>query len=250
VTDTKQAFLTKLFSVDPASDLVFFRMSGKGFPTVNFVQEDALAIGQELFLLGRQATTTAIEPHQALLTALRTYRLIDRSYFLRSSDRLTEIHQTDYPSIAGSPYFTVGGELVGVATGTQADMIPAAVLASALERFASTGAISRNVLGVRAIDLSMAKGLLIAPATAGTEGAYIAGDASRNVAAITPKSPAERAGLQAGDVILKVGDQTVSARQPLSALIQAAGIRSSMNITYRRDGKEQTVPITLEVAKS
>lgn len=250
VTETKQVFLTKQFFVDPASDLVFFRISGKGFPTVNFVQEDALAIGQEVFLLGRQATTTVIEPHQALLTALRTYRLIDRSYFLRSSDRLTDVHQTDQPSIAGSPYFTVGGELVGVATGTQADVIPATVFATALERLTSTGAITRNVLGVRAIDLAMAKGLLIAPADAGTEGAYLASDPIRNIAAVTPKSPAERAGLKAGDVILKVGDQTLTARQTLSVLIQAAGVRSSVQITYRRDGKEQTVPITLDVAKS
>lgn len=251
ITESKQVYLTKKFYPDPASDLVFFRISGKGFPTQGFAQLDVLRPGQELLGLQRQSVTLEVEPNLGILLANLSYRVVDRSYLLRSSDKLAEVLQDSLSTLTpGMPVYALDGTLVGVHTGNDGDIIPATVISSALDRFNSTGVITRNVFGAHFIDLGIAKGLLLSPSDAGEEGALIAGDEERNIPALQPKSPAARAGLKAGDVITKVNDQQIHSNQSLNTVLQAAAPRSTVTITFLREGKEQTVPVTLDVTES
>ena len=246
VTYDKTVYLTKDFFVDPASDLVFFRLSARGLPVVDFANLDGLSLGGTLLDVSRQATTLGPVVTDTSLTTLQLQRVNTRTDVLRSSEQLSALLQAKASTeVPGVPTFTVDGKLVGLHTGTDGDLIPVDVIQSGVERLQKTGQVSRNVLGVRYLDLTVAKGLLLKPTSVGETGALLVGDASG--AAVVAKSPADRAGLKAGDVILKVNDTVLTSTLSLSDAIQQLPARAVASLTYRRDGKEQTVPITLDV---
>lgn len=246
VTHDQSVFLTKQFYVDPASDLVYFQISARGLPVVDYAQVEGLALGEAVFAVGRQSTSLAPVVNTTTLATTLQQRVNSRADLLRSSERLTDLLQVHASSdIPGVPVFTTDGKLLGLHTGTDGDVIPVTTVQTGAQRIQKTGGVTRNILGVRFVDLSMAKGLLIKPAAEGSVGALLAGDAT-NVAVKT-KSPADRAGLRAGDVVIKVNEQILNTAYTLADAIQAIEPRGVATLTFLREGKEQSVPVNLEV---
>ena len=68
------------------------------------------------------------------------------------------------------------------------------------------------------------------------------------VAEVTKNSAAYKAGLQPGDVILKINDKNIVSSDHLMLLVQVNG-KDKMNVTIERDGKEQAIQITPKKVK-
>jgi regulator of sigma E protease len=64
---------------------------------------------------------------------------------------------------------------------------------------------------------------------------------------VLPDSPAARAGLQAGDVVVRVGEETVSTWEELAARIKREGAGRELSLTVRRDGSELNVKVAPEI---
>ncbi len=62
---------------------------------------------------------------------------------------------------------------------------------------------------------------------------------------VTSGSPAEKAGLQSGDVITAVNGQTVDATHPLNDVVQQAKPGDTLDLTINRGGNSQTLKVTL-----
>jgi hypothetical protein len=62
---------------------------------------------------------------------------------------------------------------------------------------------------------------------------------------LTPGSPADNAGLQAGDVVTKVGKQNIGGAQDLVAAIGALNPGTNVKLTVKREGKTKTINVTL-----
>jgi putative serine protease PepD len=74
------------------------------------------------------------------------------------------------------------------------------------------------------------------------------GNATRNaavVAEVSSGTPAASAGLRSGDAIIRVDDETVNGSESLVAQIRERNVGSRVSLTIMRDGKEQTVEVTL-----
>src|SRR5690606_33402086 len=65
------------------------------------------------------------------------------------------------------------------------------------------------------------------------------------ITAITPGSPAEKAGLTEGDLITKINDKVVDSAEKLVGTIRTSRPGDKVTITYIRGGKTSTVTITL-----
>jgi putative serine protease PepD len=65
------------------------------------------------------------------------------------------------------------------------------------------------------------------------------------IASVTPGSGAESAGLQAGDVVTSIGDLKIESADALIAAVRAQAPNGTTTITFVRDGKSQTVSVTL-----
>ncbi len=62
---------------------------------------------------------------------------------------------------------------------------------------------------------------------------------------VTPNTPADKAGLRAGDIIVAVDDERVTLARDLAEIIRKYKPGDEIRITYRRDGQEKTVRVTL-----
>jgi C-terminal processing protease CtpA/Prc/uncharacterized small protein (DUF1192 family) len=65
------------------------------------------------------------------------------------------------------------------------------------------------------------------------------------ITSVVEKSPAEKSGLKAGDVIIAVGDQEVERRYDLIRILRDKKENDTINLTVMRDGKKKTVSVTL-----
>jgi serine protease Do len=68
------------------------------------------------------------------------------------------------------------------------------------------------------------------------------------VKAVTKNSAADKAGIKAGDVIVKVDDSRVTSSREITSVLRSVHGKSAINVTVVRNKKEMTLPVTLEAA--
>jgi putative serine protease PepD len=77
------------------------------------------------------------------------------------------------------------------------------------------------------------------------DGAWIHADTTTTDPAVVPKGPAAAAGLKEGDIITKLGNQTVDALHPLETLLSQYSPGDTVGLTVLRGGATITVQVTL-----
>lgn len=88
--------------------------------------------------------------------------------------------------------------------------------------------------------------MLLAPATDGWLGIYLEPEREEAVVSLVMRdSPAEKAGLQIGDVLLAVGDKATTTRDAFVAAIRACKAGDRITLKIQRAGKEQLVAVKL-----
>ena len=75
-------------------------------------------------------------------------------------------------------------------------------------------------------------------------------DAGAKVRMVEPNSPAEKAGIKAGDVVLAYNNEKVLGVQQLTRLIRETPVGRTVDVRLQRDGREQTVQVTTEAARA
>ena len=106
--------------------------------------------------------------------------------------------------------------------------------------------LARPYVGIRYIqidlkvqkdkNLSVDHGALIEPTTDAT---------GNDQPAIAPGSPAEKAGLKAGDIVIAIEGITVDSEHPLDALLTSYAPGQSVKLTILRDGAQMDLSVTL-----
>ncbi len=99
----------------------------------------------------------------------------------------------------------------------------------------------RPFLGVSYVplsrDIASANGLNV------YDGAWLYGTPDQP--SVIPGSPAEKAGLKDGDVIVKVGNDAVTASSSLQSLVSKYKVGDKVTLTIVRDNKQQKITVTL-----
>ncbi|NIT94703.1 MAG: PDZ domain-containing protein, partial [Actinobacteria bacterium] len=65
------------------------------------------------------------------------------------------------------------------------------------------------------------------------------------ISQVQPDSPADRAGLQTGDVIIGFGDEAVEDARTLPRMVAATDAGDKVTVTVWRDGEKKSLPVTL-----
>ncbi|MBR5620981.1 PDZ domain-containing protein [Candidatus Saccharibacteria bacterium] len=130
-----------------------------------------------------------------------------------------------------------------LATENQTDYAPAKPtfenrVTELLNKLVSSGSLNRAGIGIRYVTITdeVAKDYNLPV----TSGAYIP-----SADAIMAGMPAEKAGLRAGDIIVKIDNVKISEDYPLNYLVATHAIGETIAVTYLRDGTERVVSIKL-----
>jgi S1-C subfamily serine protease len=144
------------------------------------------------------------------------------------------------PGNSGGPLLNSSGQVIGVNVATTMGAenigfaIPVNVVKPILSSFIENGKIVRPYLGVSYVvitkDMSVLRNM--------PEGAYIS--------TVIPDSPADDAGLQRGDIIIKINDNDISVENTLAEIINKSKVGDRLKLTVDREGSEILVYATLE----
>jgi len=243
--DDKTYDVEKIYR-DPTNDLAILKITATGLTPATMGDSSNLKVGQFVIAIGtalgefRHTVTTGV------VSGLG--RGIDAgSPFAGSVERLDNVIQTDAainPGNSGGPLLSSIGQVIGVNTAVSSQgqnigfAIPINVIKDAIENFNKTGQFNRPYMGVRyrMIDLKMALQYEV------PQGAYIQ--------EIITGSPADKAGLQTGDIITKMDDQKLGTEESAFAkAISTKKIGDSVKVEVWRDGSSKTFQVKLEEAK-
>lgn len=133
----------------------------------------------------------------------------------------------------------MAGALVGV-TSTEGRVLPAELIKAALARYVRTGAIKKIYLGINFMDLNR---VILVKSDLHKTGLLLK-DGSKGKAVIKG-SPAEKAGLRAGDILLTLEGITLNDNPPFQILLQRYQPGSEVEFTVLRNGREAKVRVAL-----
>ena len=247
VTKDKKSYDVIKIDRDPTHDLAILKVDGTGLAAVSLGDSDRLEVGQKVIAIGyalgefpNTVTTGVVSGLGRSVTA--------SSGIFGQAETLSNIIQTDAalnPGNSGGPLLDYSGNVVGINVAiTQGAQnigfaIPINGAKSIISDFLANGKITRSYLGIEYVSVSsevaQARGLKI--------GAYI----SRVVA----NSPAEKAGIKAGDIITRFdGTELSSTDGSLTDLIVAKKPGDRIAIQVWRNNGYVDLNATLEQAQN
>jgi S1-C subfamily serine protease len=230
-------FTAELIGDDPATDLAVIRVTGENLLPVKLGDSQQVRVGQVAIAIGNPygfQTTVTAGVVSALGRSLRT-----------DSGRLVDnIIQTDAalnPGNSGGPLINSRGDVIGVNT---AMILPAQGLCFAIAvntakfvagQLMQHGRVRRSVIGVGGQDTPLRR-QLVRYHNLPLESGIL-------VVSIEPRSPAQRAGLSEGDVIVGFGDQSIGSIDALHRLLthEQVGRRAPLTILRRNDKLTLTI---------
>ncbi|MDE1173886.1 MAG: Do family serine endopeptidase [Parvibaculaceae bacterium] len=228
----------KLIGRDPKTDLALVKVKPtKPLPYVQFSKKDTLRVGDWVVAVGNPFG----------LGGSVTAGIVSARGRDIGSGPYDDFIQIDAPinkGNSGGPTFDVDGNVVGVNTAIYSPSggsvgigfaIPAETVSSVIEQLKTHGKVVRGYLGVtiQPLDKDIASSL-------GLEA-----DKGAIVAQVSPDSPAAKAGIKQGDVILKLGDEDMPDARAVSRHVAALQPGDKAVVTIWRDGKKQAVNVNI-----
>ncbi len=153
---------------------------------------------------------------------------------------------------SGGPLFNLKGEVIGVNTAIYSPggsgggsvgvgfSVPSNLTRQIIDQLISKGVVERGWLGVRVQGVSHE--------LAQSYGRDRAGGAI--VTSVTAESPAARAGVEVGDLIVSFNGEDIDETRDLSAAVASSDIGKALNANIIRKGKSRTLQVSLELRKS
>jgi serine protease Do len=230
----------KLIGADELTDLAVVKVDGKDLPTAKFGDSDQIVVGEPAIAIGNPM---GLEFRGSVTSGVVS--AVNRT--LDISDKLVKLIQTDAainPGNSGGALVNADGEVIGInsaklaANGVEGMgfAIPTNTVQNIIDEIMNKGYVARPYLGVSVFD----------PQTAGRYGYPLNIDKGVYVFQLSLNGPCGKAGLQRGDIILKVNDEEVNSVTDLRAKVASHKVGDTVKITFDRNGASRNVDVVLE----
>ena len=228
----------KLVGADPQSDIAVIKVDAKGLTGASLGDSDKLKVGQPVLAVG-YPFGLSMTVTSGVVSAIGRHISGEAGTF--------ELIQTDAainPGNSGGPLVDLRGNVIAISTAIIpyaqgiGFAIPINKARTITEQLIKYGKIKRPWMGVTGLDVKPA---LNEYYQLGTETGAL-------IAEVVEGSPAARAGLRPGDVIVKFGDKKVAGMYDLLSAIQEAGIGKQVEVQVVRQGKKFTAAVPMREA--
>ena len=233
----RRELVAKIVGSDKRSDIALLKLEAKELPVVKLGSSEELKVGEWVLAIGSPFGFD----HSV------TAGIVSAKGRSLPSDNYVPFIQTDVainPGNSGGPLFNLDGEVVGVnsqiysRTGGFMGLsfaIPMDVAMQVVEQLKSQGKVSRGWLGVQIQDVT--RELAESFGMKKPQGAL--------VGKILPKSPAEAAGLQIGDIIEQFNGKDIESSAALPPMVGTTKIGETARLKVLRQGRSIEVPIKI-----
>jgi len=234
----EREYEAEIIGTDPPTDVALIKIDAENLPFLEISDSDLLRVGDQVMAIGNpfgvgQTVTLGIA------SALgRNIGLMDYSNLIQTDASIN-------PGNSGGALVNMKGELVGMnaailsrSGGSQGIgfAIPANMAMRVVESLRTVGHVQRAYLGVypQVVDQTMAD--------------YYGMDSPRGVLVtqVNDDTPADRAGLRDGDIILSVDDKDIRNPSMLRNVISLSEVGEQVKLAIVRDGKEKDVYVRLD----
>jgi serine protease Do len=229
--------VTRVWS-DPPTDIAVLKIEGAtGLVAATLGDSEAIAIGDWVLALGQPyglaSTVTA-----GIISGLH------RSVGITARDNLVQTDAAINPGNSGGPLVNLAGEVIGINTAISSRdggndgigfAVPSNMARWVADQLVTHGRVRRASIGIaiqpltpevaEQLNVNIGTGVLVAEVRSG--------------------SPAEAAGLQPGDIILRYAGADIATPQQLQILIEQTAIGETRNIEVIRDGQAIQISVTL-----
>jgi serine protease Do len=233
---------------DELLDVAVLRIDGdtSDLATASLGDSDAIEIGDWAIAIGNPLGLS-YSVTMGIISAVN--RDIPKPSGVGSYNNLIQTDAAINPGNSGGPLVNALGEVVGINTiiartasdGVAIEGINFAVsingVKDVLSQLVETGSVSRGWLGVSVGDIT--------PQSAAQFG-IDPNQTGALVAQVFPGDPADVAGIAAGDVIVRIGDQTIESADDVVRIVGLLSVGKTVEIEVARDGGTQVFDVTLE----
>lgn len=226
---------------DEQLDLALVKVDAANLPTLRFADSDSVKPGQMVLAVGSPfgLENTVTFGHVSAIG--RIGMASDGFSAPRNYSGMIQTDASINPGNSGGPLINVDGHVVGIntsiysSTGTSSGIgfaIPANVVRAVVNEVIQTGKFDRGLMGVEPRDLKPYE-----QKEWNLMGAF--------VARLSSGGPAEKAGLQAGDVVTKIDGQAIRNEVDLRVALYEKSPKDQVEVTYVRDGSTKTTKLSL-----
>ena len=240
---------------DPLLDIALLKItSATQYPYLNLGNSDTLSPGQTVIAIGNALGEFKNTVSVGVISGLS--RTLSAGGASGRAELLDHVIQTDAAinlGNSGGPLLDLSGRVIGVnvavVTGSQGIgfALPINSVKGAIESVKTTGKIVRPYLGVRYIAINAetkeANNLAV------DYGVWIKSGSGTANPAIAPGSPADKAGILEGDIILSVDGVKITDDTSFASIIRQKKVGQVVSLRILRAGAEKTIRATLEAYK-
>lgn len=247
----KKTYTGKVVGADPAYDLAVIKIDAKSLPFMLYGNSSNVEIGQWVLAIGYpldlETTVTA-----GIISAKSRSLGLNRDKNGKTTGAVESYLQTDAavnPGNSGGPLINTNGQLIGINSAIASSnglyngysyAIPVNIVKKVVNDLIKYGSVQRGYIGAMYIDAGkLSKEEKEAnQIPVNIDGLYIT-DLDKNGAAL-------QAGIQKGDVIKKINGTEINSGSELQEQLSNFRPGDKVNITYARNGAQNTVSVTLK----
>ena len=238
LADGKTTYTARVVGRDPQTEVAVLKIEAKGLPSLPLADSDQLEVGDIVIAIGNpfglgQTVTSGI------ISAVGRggFRVADYEDWIQTDAAIN-------PGNSGGALIDSQGRLIGLNTFIVSESggnqgvgfaIPVNIARSVLERLVTDGKVARGFLGVslQPVTAALAKEFKL-PAEAGAL-----------VSSVAPASPAERAGMKDGDVVVELNGKPVSDMRHFRLMVSQTAPKTKVTMKVLREGKSVSLTATL-----
>jgi len=237
-----RTFTAEIVGRDPNTDIALLKIKANGLPFVKYGDSDQLKLGEWVLAVGNPFNLTSTVTAGIVSAKGRNLDILD------SDLKIESFIQTDAAlnmGNSGGALVNTKGQLVGITSAIVSPSgayagnsfaIPVTIVKKVVEDLKQFGEVQRAIIGVNIMEVTQED----------AEKYKLNEVRGARISSVIPDGSAEGAGLKENDIIVKFDGMAVASPSELQEQVSRHRPGDRANITYIRNGKETTIPITMK----